>query len=150
MKKVIFTLAVAAMTTGIFIAGCQKTPDKEKAAQDKVENAKEDLTDAYQQAQKTASNEEWQKFKSESEIRIKANEVLIAELKQKIVRSGQTFDAVYSKNIDILEQKNKDLKAKIEAYEKSRSPWESFKREFSHDINELGSALKDLTVDNKK
>ena len=28
--------------------------------------------------------------------------------------------------------------------------WESFKREFNHDMSELGDALKDITVDNKK
>jgi len=27
--------------------------------------------------------------------------------------------------------------------------WETFKREFNHDMDELGKALKDLTVDNK-
>jgi DNA-directed RNA polymerase subunit N (RpoN/RPB10) len=35
------------------------------------------------------------------------------------------------------------------AYEKSQSDWEAFKREFNHDMEELGKALKDLTVDNK-
>jgi hypothetical protein len=28
--------------------------------------------------------------------------------------------------------------------------WESFKREFNHDVDELGQALKDLTVDNEQ
>ena len=31
-----------------------------------------------------------------------------------------------------------------------QSNWESFKREFNHDMDEIGQALKDLTVDNKK
>lgn len=35
-------------------------------------------------------------------------------------------------------------------YEKSQSDWETFKREYNHDMDELGNALKDLTVDNKK
>jgi hypothetical protein len=38
----------------------------------------------------------------------------------------------------------------MDTYEKKQSDWESFKREFNHDMDELGQALKDLTVDNKK
>jgi len=30
------------------------------------------------------------------------------------------------------------------------SDWQSFKREFNHDMDELGHSLKDFTVDNKK
>jgi hypothetical protein len=28
--------------------------------------------------------------------------------------------------------------------------WEDFKKEFEHDMNEIGSSLKDLTVSNTK
>jgi len=42
------------------------------------------------------------------------------------------------------------MRARLVAYEKSQSNWESFKREFNHDMDEIGQALKDLTVDNKK
>ena len=65
-------------------------------------------------------------------------------------KSGKTLDAVYEQRIDTLEKKNRDLKARVDAYDKSQSDWESFKREFNHDMDELGQAFKDLTVDNKK
>jgi hypothetical protein len=42
------------------------------------------------------------------------------------------------------------MKARIDAYDKSQSDWESFKREFTHDMEGLGQALNDLTVNNKK
>jgi len=64
-------------------------------------------------------------------------------------RSGKTLDALRAKKIDALEQKNRDMRNRIAAYEKSQSDWESFKREFNHDMDELGQAFKDLTVDNK-
>jgi hypothetical protein len=32
----------------------------------------------------------------------------------------------------------------------ANSNWQSFKREFKHDTDELGQALKDFTVNNKK
>lgn len=64
-------------------------------------------------------------------------------------KSGKTFDAMYEKNIMALEQKNKDLRTKISNYESNQSDWESFKREFNHDMDEQGQAIKDLTVNNK-
>ena len=42
------------------------------------------------------------------------------------------------------------MNARIAAYDKSQSDWESFKREFSHDMDGLGQAINDLTVNNKK
>lgn len=59
------------------------------------------------------------------------------------------LDPLYEKRIETLEQQNKDFRKKIEDYEKSQTDWEIFKREFNHDMDELGKALKDLTVDNK-
>jgi len=50
-----------------------------------------------------------------------------------------------------LENKNNDLKIKLANFkEDSQDNWESFKTEFSKDMNELGQAFKDLTTDNVK
>ena len=105
--------------------------------------------EAQADAIKVANAEEWSVFKSDAEIKIKENEVRIGELKVKMKKSGKTFDAMYDKNIIALEQKNKDLRTKISNYESNQSDWEAFKREFNHDMDELGQALKDLTVNNK-
>jgi chromosome segregation ATPase len=105
--------------------------------------------EVHADAVKVANEEEWKAFKTETELQIKANENRIAELRAKMKKSGKTFDEMYEKNINNLEQKNKDLKARLNGYETNQSDWESFKREFNHDMDELGQALKDLTVDNK-
>ena len=65
-------------------------------------------------------------------------------------KPGNTLDALYAKRIETLEQKNRDLRTRMDAYEKSESDWEVFKREFNHYMDELGQALTDFTVDNKK
>lgn len=94
---------------------------------------------------------ERQTFKNETDLTIKNNETLIAELKAKMKKAGNKADVTYEKNVDALEQKNTDLKAKLDSYEdKGKSNWESFKSEFNHDMGELGTALKNLAVDNKK
>jgi hypothetical protein len=148
MKKTIITLAVVvSVVSGTLFTACGPATPKEEAAKDQVQQAKDELKDA----QKAATAEEWQAFKDESEVKIKDNEIRIAELKAKIKKSGKELDALYEKKIEALEQQNKDMKARISAYETNKkSDWESFKREFNHDMDELGKALKDLTVDNKK
>ena len=43
------------------------------------------------------------------------------------------------------------MKKRLEDYKAdSKDKWESFKTEFNHDMDELGSAFKDLTVKNTK
>lgn len=155
MKKSIFTLAIAGtLMAGIIFTGCQSPAQKESSAQHKVNEARQDLKDAQDdanaEAKEVAGAEEWKEFKNDSEIKIRNNEIRIAELKAKMNKPGTTLDPLYEKRIDTLEKKNRDLKARIDDYEKSHSDWETFKREFNHDMDELGQALKDFTVDNKK
>jgi len=139
---------------GVIFTSCQSTAQKQDAAQAKVQEARQDLNAAKQDAnaigQELATAEEWRIFKSESEVKIKDNEIRIGELKVKMSKPGETFDELYAKKIANLEQQNRDMRARLIAYENSQSNWETFKREFNHDMDELGKALKDLTVDNKK
>ena len=150
----IFILAVTSLMAGTIFTGCQSSTKKQQAAQDKVQDARQDLNaakkNANEVAQKAATAEEWKTFKSESELKIKDNEIRINELTVKMKKPGELFDALYEKKITNLGQQNKDLKARLEAYEKSQTNWESFKREFNHDMDAIGQSLKDLTVDNKK
>jgi len=153
MKNIIYKTALALLLSGTIITGCKSTAEKEDAAKDNVEDAKENLkevqADANAQAQKIATAEEWSAFKSESEEKIAKNEARIAELKVKLKKPGTILDPVYEKRIETLESRNRDLRARMDAYEKNQSDWESFKREFNHDMDELGQSLKDFTVDNK-
>jgi hypothetical protein len=152
MKRIFYTLAITtALTAGALFSACQSTPSTpaEEAAQAKVDSAKSEL----KEAQKAATAEEWEAFKTESAEKIRINELSIADFKEKMRTSESQFDALYVEKIDKLEQQNKKLKAKIENYENfenRKSNWASFKSEFNHDMDELGKALKDLTVDNKK
>lgn len=149
MKKAFYTLVIAtALATGTLFTACMSTPSTpaEEAAQLKVDSAKQELKDA----QKAATAEEWEAFKIESEEKIRINELSIADFKDRMKTSESQFDALYVEKIDKLEKQNKNLKAKIENYEKRNNNWASFKSEFNHDMDELGIALKDIMVDNKK
>ncbi len=154
MKRTTFILPVAiSLAIAAFGISCQSSAQKEKAAQKEVQDAKEDLRevqgDANALAQKVATAEEWKAFRIDSEEKIRNNETRIAELRVKMKKPGVVFDELYGKKIDLLQEQNRALTAKLDAYEKSQSNWETFKAEFNHDMEELGKALKDLTVDNK-
>lgn len=101
---------------------------------------------------KLATTEEWNAFKDEQELKIKEVEQWIAEFREKIIKpkTGQKIDSTLQEKIVKLEQKSNILRAKIESYESNQTDWESFKREFNHDMEELGDAFKDLTTDNEK
>jgi len=49
------------------------------------------------------------------------------------------------------ERKNEELRDRLETQEREgQEKWENFKKEFNHDIDELGQAIKDLFKDNVK
>ena len=154
MKKTIYTLALTTFMAGTVLVGCQTSTKKEEIAKDKVADAREDVQDAKEElmdARKEATAEEWKAFKDQTNATIHENEMRIADLKAKMKKTGNSIDAMYAKKVEELEQKNEDIKVKVETYKNDRnSDWESFKREYNHDMNELGDALRDVTIDNKK
>jgi hypothetical protein len=109
-------------------------------------NARRDLKEA-----KTDSADDYNRFKKEAEITIKENDKKISELKAKKSDANKDIKAKYDKKVLALEQKNKSLKTKIEGSTKTKTEmWATFKREFNHDMEELGHAIRDIGVDNSK
>lgn len=145
MKKGFVTLASIAMVAGATFTACQNKEQKVEDAKENVEDAKQDLREAQREL-----NAEYPTFKTDAEQRITANENRIAELRQKINTGGKPLDNMREQRIKDLEQKNADLRARLYGYEKERSDWEEFKREFNHDMDELGNAISDLGKDNAK
>lgn len=143
--KHIFTFAVAGLMAGTLSTGCGKTSEQ------KVENAKENVGDAKQDLQdaQTKYLAEWQTFKRDSELTIEANEKRIDAFKEKMERAGPKAKAKYRKDVAVLEQKNRDLKKKLEDYkDEGQSKWEEFKTNFKHDLDGVGRTMTDLFKDN--
>lgn len=154
MKKSILVLAVATVLAGNVFQSCKSNSEKESEALDKVQDAKENLDDVTEDINEDsiakANDAEWQTYKSEAITTITANETRIAELKKAISKPGTTFDKSYIKNIAVLENKNAALKVKITNYENNQTDWDSFKREFNDDMNELGEAIKEIKIKTNK
>jgi hypothetical protein len=119
-------------------------------AQEKVVDAKNNLTEAQKKANTEAENAAaWEAYKAEWEVIVHDNDQRIAELKAGMKQARKSIQVLYKENIVSLEKRNAALKARIAAYEKNQNNWESFKTEFDHDKNELDTALKDFNVNNK-
>lgn len=148
---IICKILSASIFVVVALTSCQPAPStpEVEAAKDKVKEAEQEL----KAAEKVATADEWMAFKKESEEKIAINENSIADLKDRMSMSAKQYDALYIEKIDKLEKQNKALKARIKNHdsrESRKEDWATFKTEFNHDIDELGQALKDLTVDNKK
>lgn len=154
MKKLIIILAFTTFVIVTTVMGCKQNTEKEQTAQNNVDStivAESKAEENLEEAKRTATAEEWQKFKDSTNAKIEENKGKIAELKLKIKKTGKDIDKAYQKSIDTIEQKNKNLKAKLDSYKNDiNSDWKSFKREFNHDMDKLGHSLKDFTVNNKK
>jgi uncharacterized protein YicC (UPF0701 family) len=144
MQNIIFISFFAAP---LFFA-CNKPA---KDAKEKAQQAQQEVEDARVIAEDAILAEEKAAFKADKLEKIARNEERIAELKQKQNETGKTMDKIIQKRIDELAKRNADLKEKLNNYQDSdNAKWEEFKREFNHDMDELGKAFGELNKDNVK
>lgn len=128
------------LLSGALLTSCSTT------AEQKVENAKDEAEEANE-----AYIEEMENYKAEKWEIIKANEAAIADIKNRSDESTGVVSAEYEAMVADLEARNEALKVKLKDYEdEGETKWEQFKTEFSHDMDELGTAFKDVFKNSKK
>jgi len=148
MKKIMFTIAIAAFAAGTLLTACNSSAKKVENAQDEVNDASKDLEKAEIELNQ-ARLDSVEQFRQESDARILANEKSIVEFRLKIAKEKREARISYEKKIAVLEQKNSDMKKKLAEYnDDGKDRWYSFKNEFNHDMDELGQAFKDLGNNN--
>lgn len=153
MKNTFLALTVAVFMAGTMLTGCQSSANKVENAEDKLQEAEGEVLDAKLDLNKAINDSvtEYQIFKKEAEEKIIAQEKSIAEFKARIAKEKMENRAKYEKKLAELEQKNSDLKKKLDDYkDEGQSKWENFKAEFNSDMDKIGKAIKDLTVNNSK
>jgi hypothetical protein len=139
-------LTIVAIATVLSATSCKSDKDKLDEATSQVVEAGDDLKEA---------NDDYllevEKYKLETADKIIQNDKSIAEFNARVKTEKKETRDQYIKDIAVLEAKNSDLKMKMEVYQAdSKENWDKFKIEFSHDMDELGKAFKDLTVKNVK
>lgn len=107
---------------------------------DNVTKAKQELKDAQAQYES-----EWQQFRSDVDSKINANEKRIAEFEAEIKTASGKYRAKYEKDVVVLEQKNTDLRKKLNDYKfESRNNWEEFKTDFNREVDDIMVGLNDI------
>ncbi len=137
MKTKYFFLAVIILIAGAVFTGCENNKDN---AKDNVEKANQDMIDAQIQFEK-----EWQQFKNDAELIINDNQNKINDFKAAMKTTSTKFKAKYENEVLTLEQKNIELKKKLNEYKYERKEnWENFKIEFNRDMEIVSTAVKDI------
>lgn len=89
--------------------------------------------------------DKWAKFKLEIEKKIVANDNAI-----KAIKNSPNANAKLLKKATSLEENNNDLRRQLDVYNQEETlRWETFKAMMDHDVNEIGIALKNLTINDK-
>ena len=146
MKKSMLTLALSAFLVSTIITSCNTPAGKVENAEENVVAANEDLNAANEAYQKEIDS-----YRKEAAEKIEANNKSIAEFNARIALEKKDAQDDYKKQIATLEQKNSDMKKKMDDYKaEGKEKLEKFKTEFNRDLDELGKAFKDLTVNNVK
>ena len=165
MKR-ISELLLAIIITAFMTGGCGEV------AREHAIDGKEDMKAAGRDAKasvaasdadtKTQAITDWKAFKNESDNNIAVLERQIRELRLKAGRVKAKEQGKLSADLNKAEQKlnveKEKLKEKNAAFDVGVATLdsamvaknESFKREFRHDTDELGTAIKDLFRDNVK
>lgn len=139
-------IATILLITATFLTSCDSPAQKLGAAQENVKDANKDLDEANE-----AYLDEIEAYRKESAAKISANDKSIAAFNARIENEKKEVRDEYKRKIAELEQKNTDVKKRLDEYKADgKDNWATFKLEFSHDMDALGKALKDLTVSNVK
>jgi hypothetical protein len=141
MKNKYFILTVMMLIAGLVQTGfCLNSVNSARDYQDQDKQAHKGVMNA-----KTGFDKDWHDFKVDAEVKINANEKKIGELQVKIKKSGKDLRADYNKEVGVLEQKNADLKIKINEFKyESKDKWEEFKTGFNRDMDAVGNGIKNF------
>ena len=145
MKKATYFPAVLMFIVGTILSACNSSTEKVENEKNNITEAKQDLNQAQEEY-----NDDVQEFKKETNDKIAGNEKTIAELNTRIAKEKKGAKADYKNKIANLEQRNADMKKKMDEYkEEGKDKWKSFKVEFNNEMDDLGKSIKDLMTSNK-
>ncbi len=146
IKRPFLALAIVALLSGALVISCNSSSKKLEEAQEDVVDAHNDLDQANLDYEADIEN-----YRLETAAKIEDNNQSIADFKARVASEKKEKRAEYEAKINELDQKNSDMKKKLDDYKiEGKEKWDAFKTEFNSDMNELGTAFKDLTVRNTK
>lgn len=146
MKKMIVAFALTMFLVAALLLSCTSSSEKVENAENKLTQAQDNLNEAIND-----SIEDYQVFRKEADMKLAAQEKIIAEFKARIANEKKENRAEYEKKIAELEQQKYDMKMKLDEFKQDgKDSWTNFKSEFVRDMENLGKAINDLTIKNNK
>ena len=146
MKKSILTMAALAFILGTMFSGCNTSKQK-------LEDAEEDLVEANEALDQANADylADLEQFRKDVEAKTISNDQMIAEFKSRIAKQKASVRAEWEKKITAMEESNARMKSRMAEYkDEGIDKWEAFKLEFNRDMDELGKALSDFTINSDK
>jgi hypothetical protein len=143
--KMAFLVCIAIVTvTSCNFTTEQKAETLEKAKAN-VEVASKDLDIAR------ADSAEYANYKVESEKKLKENELLIADMKDRMKMERKETRVKYKMQLDSLDTQNSQLRSDMHLYSsQGKENWEKFKKGFNKELDALGKAISQLAERNMK
>lgn len=139
----LLTLATVVITSCNFSTE-QKAATLEKAKAN-VEEASQDLDIARE------DSAEYANYKIESEKKLKENELLIADMKDRMKSERKEANYKYEKQLDSLDMQNSQLRNNMHMYSsEGKANWELFKKGFNKELDALGKSISQLAERNMK
>lgn len=137
MKNIYLIISVILLITGSVFTGCENSREND---QEEVRKANQEMIDAQAQFEK-----EWQQFKTETELKIDANQKKIDDFKAAMKTTTAKFKAKYENQVLTLEQKNIELKKSMNEYRyEGKDNWEKFKMDFNREVDTIVVALNEI------
>jgi hypothetical protein len=122
----------------------QKAETLEKAKAN-VEEASQDLDIAR------ADSAEYANYKIESEKKLRENELLIADMKDRMKSERKENRVKYKMQLDSLDMQNSQLRNNMHQYSsQGKENWEKFKKGFNKELDALGKAISQLAERNMR
>ena len=150
--KIVSLVCLALLMTRCNLSPKQEATRVEEAKAD-VDIAKDHVDEATQELRlaRLDSAKAFSKFKEESNQKLAENDQKIAALKVRMERETKELQVKYKEELDELNQKNDQLKARIlENKEATSTKWVAFKHEFNRDLDALGRGISTLANRNAK
>jgi len=150
MKKLLLSLTVVAFLAGTLSTSFGQVPDKQAVkARENLKDEKKDVVVAKKDLAeaKKDSVTEYQTLTKESNLKFKANEKSIADLRTAITKSNSKVMATDQQKVSLLEDKNNSLKKELADYkELGQTKFTAFKTEFNRDLTQLAKEIKDFKI----
>jgi hypothetical protein len=149
MRTIKNFLALTAITASLIAQSCTAQPEKKDTTI--IQSEKNEIEVERLRQEEMAITLKFEEYRNKINRDIDENEKAIDELKERSKKMEKKQQADYDKSIQSLEDQNKLLKEKANAYKRTAGQnWDVFQREFNDDLAKFGKALKDFTIRNEK